>query len=371
MAVGALVVSAAWETWDIALRGAGGALLLHHLISLIGGSLPIHRRWPVVAFVLSVMAYLVCSHAEFSVLGWPWFHVLLSLCLVSAPLLWLVVRTMFEDAELPFHYAATALALAIAVGWIAYASRSEPIGANVGTAHKALLIAFAAAILWEVLKSWSSDLVATRRRLRNWVASGLGCYLLIVASAEMLYLGRQPPAGLALLHIAGIALASLILAVVAAKHPLHSWFLELPPDRSMSGSSTVALQEPLTREPATIDRKDLLKQRVIRAMTDQRVYAQEGLTLSELANLLRTTPPQLREAINQGLGYRNFNDFLHHYRIDEASQRLDRQDLPILTIALDVGYGSIGPFNRAFKLIKGATPSEYRSRKAADSPSQR
>ena len=68
----------------------------------------------------------------------------------------------------------------------------------------------------------------------------------------------------------------------------------------------------------------------------------------------------LRTLINQELGYRNFNDFLHHYRLQEASARLVGEDLPILTIALECGYGSIGPFNRAFKQRMGMTPSEYR-----------
>ena len=44
---------------------------------------------------------------------------------------------------------------------------------------------------------------------------------------------------------------------------------------------------------------------------------------------------------------------------------------PVLTIALDLGYGSLGPFNRAFKLETGLTPTEYRQRalggSAADS----
>jgi len=31
-----------------------------------------------------------------------------------------------------------------------------------------------------------------------------------------------------------------------------------------------------------------------------------------------------------------------------------------LTIAMDLGYGSLGPFNRAFKTITGLTPSEFR-----------
>jgi AraC-like DNA-binding protein len=34
--------------------------------------------------------------------------------------------------------------------------------------------------------------------------------------------------------------------------------------------------------------------------------------------------------------------------------------VPILTVALDAGFGSIGPFNRAFKAHTGLTPSEYR-----------
>ena len=36
--------------------------------------------------------------------------------------------------------------------------------------------------------------------------------------------------------------------------------------------------------------------------------------------------------------------------------------LPILTIALTVGYNSINPFNRAFRELKGMTPSEFRAR---------
>ena len=69
----------------------------------------------------------------------------------------------------------------------------------------------------------------------------------------------------------------------------------------------------------------------------------------------------LRTLINQELGYRNFNDFLHHYRLQEAAGRLATEDLPILTIALDCGYGSIGPFNRAFRQRFGMTPTEYRA----------
>jgi AraC-like DNA-binding protein len=35
--------------------------------------------------------------------------------------------------------------------------------------------------------------------------------------------------------------------------------------------------------------------------------------------------------------------------------------LPILSIALECGYGSIGPFNRAFRQRFGMTPTQHRA----------
>ena len=37
-----------------------------------------------------------------------------------------------------------------------------------------------------------------------------------------------------------------------------------------------------------------------------------------------------------------------------------RAELPILTIELDAGLNSLGPFNRAFGAETGMTPSEFR-----------
>jgi len=96
-------------------------------------------------------------------------------------------------------------------------------------------------------------------------------------------------------------------------------------------------------------------------MTEQHAYRREGLTLAALAETLNMGEAALRGLINQELGYRNFNDFLHHYRLQDAAVRLTGQDLPILSIALECGYGSIGPFNRAFRQRFGMTPTEYRA----------
>jgi len=98
-------------------------------------------------------------------------------------------------------------------------------------------------------------------------------------------------------------------------------------------------------------------------LVPERLYTREGLTISGLAELLGTQEHVLRHVINRGLGFRNFNDFLHTHRLREAGARLrdpTARRIPVLTIALEVGYGSIGPFNRAFRERFGVTPTEYR-----------
>lgn len=64
----------------------------------------------------------------------------------------------------------------------------------------------------------------------------------------------------------------------------------------------------------------------------------------------------------QGLPeYRNFNSFLNHYRIADAKSGLAdpaQSAVPVLTIALDAGFNSLGPFYDAFKAETGLTPSD-------------
>jgi AraC-like DNA-binding protein len=95
----------------------------------------------------------------------------------------------------------------------------------------------------------------------------------------------------------------------------------------------------------------------------ERIHRQEGLTIAMLAAKIDLPEYRLRQVINEGLGYRNFNAFLNRYRLDEAKAALadpSQRDVPVLTIAIDAGFQSIGPFNRAFKAETGRTPTEFR-----------
>lgn len=92
-----------------------------------------------------------------------------------------------------------------------------------------------------------------------------------------------------------------------------------------------------------------------------------GRPIAAPAGKLGVPKYRLRRLINQRLGHRNFSAFLNGYRLDEVMAALvdaSKADVTILTIALDAGFQSIGPFNRAFKARTGVTPSDYRRSKA-------
>ena len=95
----------------------------------------------------------------------------------------------------------------------------------------------------------------------------------------------------------------------------------------------------------------------------QGIYKEEGLKVGGLAQRLNMSEHKLRSLINYGLGCKNFPSYLNEIRVKEAMQDLadpEKGHLQILQIALDLGYGSIGPFNRAFKAQTGLTPTTFR-----------
>lgn len=125
-------------------------------------------------------------------------------------------------------------------------------------------------------------------------------------------------------------------------------------DRAAAGK--VVVDPRVAVDPVLLRRLDHL-------MTVERTYRQEGLAIGALAARLDVPERRLRQAINEGLGYRNFNAFLNRYRIEDAKLALSdltQREVPVLTIAMDAGFQSIGPFNRAFKAETGVTPTEFR-----------
>ncbi len=123
-------------------------------------------------------------------------------------------------------------------------------------------------------------------------------------------------------------------------------------------------------EPNADPQEQVLALALDSLINHEKVYREENLTISRLATKLAVPEYRLRRLINQRLGYRNFNAFLNTYRLQQvvaAMAEPKSSHLPILTLALDAGFQSIGPFNRAFKLQFEMTPTEFRTKHRADS----
>lgn len=367
--------------WEMFLRGAVAGLLLFHLLHL---SLPGARpaaRLALGGFTLSLLAYLFCQepHVMHS-FPRPLAIASMALCVSSTAWMWLAARSLFSDGFRFSMPVVSALAAMVAVGmaskmpYLSGSVQPQPGGwfGWLSGLHAAAMLAFTAAALWEIVGSWQDDLVEPRRAARRWGAMLIGVYAAIAVVVELALQDRPVGRLLPLLHVAGIGTVTLALALLVARRSLQAvlggWtppepdHVPLPPPEV----ATPPFDAPDEQVPPVSPSLDRLN----RAMTEQRLYRKEGLTLGALAEELGMGEAALRTLINQQLGYRNFNDFLHHYRLQEAAARLASEDLPILTIALECGYGSIGPFNRAFRQRMGMTPSEYRGASRL-SPAQR
>jgi AraC-like DNA-binding protein len=318
-------------------------------------------------FTLSVLAYLFCQQRDVLLsVPRPLGYTMLALCVSSTAWMWMAARALFND---DFRFSAPVLAAALAMVILGLAAALPRLpefagalspNAALSLIHAVAMLAFTAAALWEIAHGWQDDLVEPRRAARRWAAMGIGLYAALALVIELALRGEPVGRLLPALHVAGIGAVTLALALLVARRSLDevlgiapaSPSTTVPDPQARAPTPEASAVTPLQQSPAL--------ERLNRLMTEQRVYRREGLTLAALAQVLGIGEATLRTQINQELGYRNFNDFLHHHRLQEAATRLTSEDLPILSIALECGYGSIGPFNRAFKQRVGMTPSEYR-----------
>ncbi len=98
-------------------------------------------------------------------------------------------------------------------------------------------------------------------------------------------------------------------------------------------------------------------------MRDEKVFADEDLSLRDLAGELGISPHQLSEILNEKIK-KNFNTFVNEYRIAEAKTILiEEPQRSILSIGIAVGFNSNTTFCTVFSKITGDSPSHYRKQK--------
>lgn len=97
------------------------------------------------------------------------------------------------------------------------------------------------------------------------------------------------------------------------------------------------------------------REKLLALMAAEQPWLEPELTLTELAQRLRTTPNVLSKVINAGCG-QNFNDFVNTYRVHEARRKLADPRFAhysLVGVALESGFNSKSTFNRVFKKLLG------------------
>jgi AraC-like DNA-binding protein len=203
--------------------------------------------------------------------------------------------------------------------------------------------------LWIAWRGRADDLVEQRRVLRLRLAVAVGVLALIVNVVEIAVFIFGAPIGWRSVTQFGIVLTAAAFCA--------SMFAVRQPD--LFGQTRKPDDGPRPTPP-----DDPLAARLRAYMEGELPHRDESMTIAKLAAQLGEQEYRLRRLINGTLGHRNFAQFLNGYRLAEVKAALAdpaQREVPILTIALDAGFGSLGPFNRAFREAEGMTPTAYRA----------
>ncbi|WP_039911941.1 AraC family transcriptional regulator [Cellvibrio mixtus] len=208
-------------------------------------------------------------------------------------------------------------------------------------------------LIVSVINNWRDDLIEQRRTARAWLVSLLALYFVILSVVELSNTGLNRNQIFMLATSILCLIGSTVIGLMMLNHRIA--FIQ-------TSNHTLTHIPDTTSELQGLGVADSELYERLKIFIENRGYLQSNLVISHLAAQLNCPEHHLRKLINHRLGYTNFAAFLNHYRIEEACARLKNSPLPVLTIALDVGYGSIAPFNRAFKEITGETPTSYRNK---------
>jgi AraC-like DNA-binding protein len=324
-------------------------------------------RWTGVIFFLAVAAYAgVIAQVEpgqngaeipgefglVAVLDFP----LRVLSVGTVGWFWLFAQTLFGDSSVRPWQIAMIGALS-AIGLVAVYSPNDvsPWVWLIANLINSGLLIHAMLVVW---RGWKSDLVETRRRLRGPFLMAVSIYTLVMRGFETWSTFNASPAWY-------LAFNATTLAVMCL---LGTWVF-LDPRGDLFGPPRAVAKTPAAAEKTALDRAALDRaakadlDRLDALMKSGEVWREEGLTIAGLAVRVNIPEAHLRRLINDQLGYRNFPSFVNGHRIAAAKARLadpNEARTSISAIAFDIGFASLGPFNRAFKEETGVSPSEWR-----------
>ena len=328
---------------SLSLLTIGQQLLI--AVLFLKGKTRSSAQWLGAVMVLGVVAYLIQKNPELRHGLRILAPITVALALAVPYLLHEFAVAIFELRTAPLHYR-LAIYIVPSLAWLAAIANPEHTSASQGlleNLHYVVSLALMLLTVVQVVQQRADDLVESRRRYRIVFVTVIALAIMAVLSTEIVFGYDNIPPVIDLITIALILALNLGLGV---------------PLLQMQGD--ILWQAYPRAVPVPVKDVDPLRDALESLMADG-FYRTPSLTIADLATELRTPQHKLRALINKRLGFRNFSAYLNSHRIAEAKRRLRSEpDLPVLSIALDLGYGSIGPFNRAFKELTGQTPTEYR-----------
>ena len=145
----------------------------------------------------------------------------------------------------------------------------------------------------------------------------------------------------------------LSMAIAAAVH------IQLNYPHLLSSLEEIASRQYQTSTLLNVD-CEAVKQQLKTLMEENKVYQDNALSLSAMADMLSLKPHQLSELINTQLEM-SFSSYLRRQRVKAAEVLLQAEpEVSVLAIGLSVGFSSQSAFYSAFKEFHSIAPGHYR-----------
>lgn len=302
--------------------------------------------------------YLVGAQTDVYVFGVQAQYLFLPISSVSAVLTWLFCLTQFDDnfrLETVHKLVVTVKLVAGLATYPAMMMEADGLVAALAAFSRLIILGVVVHLIVVIWQGQHDDLVEDRRKVRSIFT------ISVVAISIAILVMETTPQWAAYMPYWDV-IQSFSFAAIAI---FLLWRLADPAGVDLFYAEPLDMESNRVIEPhcelSATDQHDL---NIINTFTRSDGILEGGLTISKLSQSVHIPEHRLRHLINQHMGYRNFADFVNHHRIEAAKQQLadmDKRNTPVLTLAMDLGYGSLGPFNRAFKERTGLTPTEFRA----------
>ncbi|MEE2526516.1 helix-turn-helix domain-containing protein [Hyphobacterium sp. HN65] len=336
----------------IARSAAGTLCLLTCAVLALGARHSLAGRLGAL-FGFGAFAYIICTSPALADLFGIWHYPLVPLSWMDGVFFWWFCLALFCDQ---FRFGRSHLVPLIPLlllmpphfmseppSWIGVATLLKQV-INIALILHAVVFAFS---------RWKDDLVDSRRRFLVVMTVSIGLSSIFLMGLDMLPLeGAAQQA-----YQTG---ASIWLVVLSFGFAV--WALQARDDMFVEPQADVYRPDP-AEVSARIDPADKPLLARLEAAMQAGAYLEPGLTVGSLADQLGTPEHRLRKLINGGLRYRNFSSYINSHRVKDAKEILadpEQARRQILQVALDLGYGSIASFNRAFREATGEAPTSFR-----------